>query len=141
MSRRVLIVDDSPSIHDAFIKVIGKTFDVTSVFQGREALDAVVAAREANRPFMLAFVDMRMPGWDGLETIEQLWRVDAELQIVICSAHTDYSWSEIRKRLGDRDGLLIIGKPVEPVEIAQAAHAMTAKWSLAREVRSHVDEL
>jgi two-component system NtrC family sensor kinase len=142
MSRRVLIVDDSPAIHDAFVKVLGKTFEVSSAFQGREALELVVAAREASQPFALAFVDMRMPpGWDGMETIEQLWRVDPELQIVICSAHHDYSWSEIRERFGNRDGLLIIAKPIETLEIAQAAHAMTAKWNLAREVRMHVDEL
>jgi YesN/AraC family two-component response regulator len=40
---------------------------------------------------------MRMPpGWDGLETIERLWQVDPDLQIVICSAYSDHSWSDLR---------------------------------------------
>ena len=46
-----------------------------------------------------AFVDMRMPpGWDGIETIENLWRVDPHLQVAICTAYSDYSWEEILQR-------------------------------------------
>ena len=54
------------------------------------------AALAVGQPYAMAFVDMRMPpGWDGLKTIEELWKVDPEIQVVICSAHTDYDWSEV----------------------------------------------
>ena len=44
----------------------------------------------------MAFVDMRMPpGWDGLETIERLWAVDPNLQMVICSAYSDHDWQDL----------------------------------------------
>ena len=124
---RILIVDDNPAIHEDFKKTLvadkaapqlddleamlfdetvaapareAMTFDLGFALQGKEALARVIEARDAGTPFSLAFVDMRMPpGWDGLETIEHLWRADPDLQIVICSAYSDYSWSDIDARL------------------------------------------
>ena len=80
-------------------------------------------------PFALAFVDMRMPpGWDGLETIEHLWAADPDVQVVICSAHSDYDWADFIERLGHSDKLLVLKKPFEPIEVLQCASALTRKW-------------
>jgi len=166
---RLLVVDDNHAIHNDFRKIFAHPsssagalddleaalfdtpapsvdlpppFELVSAFQGREALDHVVAATAAERPFALAFVDMRMPpGWDGLETIERIWQVDPQVQIVICSAYSDHSWSDLRARLGPRESLLILKKPFDMLEAVQCAHALTTKWVLARQVRAHVDEL
>ena len=166
---RILIVDDNHAIHDDFRKIFAPPdassetldaleaalldrpaapvdpiapFELVSAFQGREALDHVVAAVGSRRPFALAFVDMRMPpGWDGLETIERLWQVDPRLQVVICSAYSDHSWNDLRARLGARESLLILKKPFDTLEVVQCAHALTTKWTLARRVQAHVDEL
>jgi two-component system NtrC family sensor kinase len=168
-NQRILVVDDNHAIHDDFHKIFAppdanagtlddleaalldlpaasapaaQPFELVSAFQGREALDHVVAATRDRRPFALAFVDMRMPpGWDGLETIERIWQVDPDLQIVICSAYSDHSWSDLRARLGPRESLLILKKPFDTVEVVQCAHALTNKWQLARRVRAQVDEL
>ena len=120
---RVLIVDDSPAIHDDFRKILlaedgaassldqeaqellgaGKpvsstltlTFSVDSALQGQEALDKVQQAVAAKEPYAMAFVDMRMPpGWDGLETIKRIWEVYPDLEVVICTAYSDHSWQE-----------------------------------------------
>jgi two-component system, NtrC family, sensor kinase len=166
---RILIVDDNPAIHDDFAKILCSqdatadslddleallletataptlpmiTFELVSATQGEDALREVIAGVAANRPFALAFVDMRMPpGWDGLETIEQIWRVDPHIQIVICSAYSDYSWSEVRARVGTSDSLLIIKKPFDSIEVAQSAHTLTTKWALARKLRAQIDNL
>jgi two-component system NtrC family sensor kinase len=166
--RRILIVDDNPAIHDDFRKVLAapgsasseledleaqmfgavatptvqREFELVSAYQGREALALVTEACAQDRPFSLAFVDMRMPpGWDGLETIEQLWRVDPHLQIVISSAYSDHSWTDMCERLGDRDALLILKKPFDTIEVVQLAHALTAKWGLEVEHRTHLEQL
>src|SRR5687768_10100692 len=108
---RVLVVDDSRTIHDDFVKILcpsadrsssriaglsaqlfGEkaplelpTYELSSAYQGREAVRMVCDAMAADRPYALAFVDMRMPpGWDGVVTIEKLWAIDPRLQIVIC---------------------------------------------------------
>ena len=90
----------------------------------------------------MAFVDMRMPpGWDGLKTIEELWKVDPDVQVVICSAHTDYDWSEVVERLNHSDKLLVLRKPAEPIEVLQCATALTRKWHNERLVRDHMQQL
>ncbi|MGH7133851.1 MAG: response regulator transcription factor, partial [Phycisphaerales bacterium] len=117
---RVLIIDDNEAIHTDFRKILSPeqapsstltgakaalfgsaakpqsphaSFDVVSALQGQAGLAMVQEALAAGRPFSVAFVDMRMPpGWDGLETIENLWKVDPDLQVVICSAYSDHSW-------------------------------------------------
>jgi len=168
-ARRVLIVDDNVAIHDDFRKVLAspgndageledleaalfgavaparpvqREFELVSAYQGREAYELVQAACAEDRPFAVAFVDMRMPpGWDGLETIEHLWKIDPHLQIVICSAYSDHSWNDVCQRLGDRDALLILKKPFDTIEVVQFAHALTAKWGLEAERRARVASL
>ena len=81
------------------------------------------------------------PGWDGVETIERLWQVDPELQVVICTAYSDHSWEDIRRRLGNSDSLLVLKKPFDTVEVLQIAHALTRKWELAREARTAMEYL
>ena len=102
----------------------------------------VKQAATEGRPFALAFVDGRMPpGWDGVETIVHIWRAHPELQIVICTAYSDYSWEQIIARVGESDSLVILKKPFDAVEVQQLAHAMTRKWKLNQEARLKMDAL
>ncbi|HSH92442.1 MAG TPA: ATP-binding protein [Ramlibacter sp.] len=165
-NRRILLVDDMPSIHEDFRKILDpapdfadldsaaaalfdtdekprrENFELDSAYQGREALALVEASVKAGRPYAMAFVDMRMPpGWDGVETIEHLWRVDANLQVVICTAYTDHPWEEVLARLDVRDRLLVVKKPFDMIEVSQLAETFCAKWQLTRFAESRIDEL
>ncbi|WP_025128301.1 bifunctional diguanylate cyclase/phosphodiesterase [Pseudomonas sp. PH1b] len=165
VNRRVLIVDDSPSIHEDFQKILvpvhnlaltqaearlfgsattepPPSFTLDSAFQGREALAKVESALALGTPYAMAFIDMRMPpGWDGLETIEQLWKVDPDLQIALCTAYSDYSWEAMAERLAFGDQLLILKKPFDSLEIRQMASALTWKWQMAQDARQRLDDL
>ncbi|HEY8360385.1 MAG TPA: response regulator [Ramlibacter sp.] len=164
-NRRILVIDDMPSMHQDFRKTLSvgsneaaleqmedelfgistpaeATFELDSAYQGREGLQRVEAALLAGRPYAMAFVDMRMPpGWDGVETIERLWQVDPQLQVVICTAYSDHPWDEVLRRLDVQDRLLIVKKPFDVIEVAQLARSLTAKWSLARLAAQHVSQL
>ncbi|MGB9329210.1 MAG: EAL domain-containing protein, partial [Steroidobacteraceae bacterium] len=113
-----------------------------SAMQGREGVERARVALAEGRPYSVAFVDMRMPpGWDGLETIEHLWAIDPEIQVVVCSAYTDYDWLELLERLGHSDKLIVVKKPFEPIEILQCASALSRKWQNARALKAHVESL
>jgi two-component system cell cycle sensor histidine kinase/response regulator CckA len=110
-------------------------FEVSHALQGMDGLAMCEAAAAEGRPFSVAFIDMRMPpGWDGLETAERIIKADPAIQIVICTAYSDYSWDEIRARLARPDGLLILKKPFDVVEVLQIAHNLTRKWELSRQI-------
>jgi len=117
-------------------------FPVDSAYQGQEGLEMVKKAQAEGRPYAMAFVDVRMPpGWDGVETTIQLWKSAPDLQIVICTAYSDYSWDEMLARIGGSDQLVILKKPFDTIEVLQLANALTAKWNLLRETRAHAAEL
>ena len=166
LTHRVLVIDDNPAIHQDYRKILvddGKAltseaeaglfgeqqrdtarprFDVDSAMQGRDGVELARAALAEGRPYSVAFVDMRMPpGWDGLETVEQLWKIDPHVQVVICSAYTDYDWLELLARLGHSDKLIVVKKPFEPIEILQCASALSQKWQNARALKRHVESL
>jgi signal transduction histidine kinase len=174
-NRRILLIDDTHSIHQDFRKILEKhdtgaeavddamaallggtnsqrngrpspiedvNYELDSALQGPDGLEKVKASLAEGRPYALAFVDVRMPpGWDGVKTIEALWKVDAELQTVICTAYSDYSWDQTVERLGRSDRLLILKKPFDAVEICQVALALTEKWNIARRERALIDQL
>lgn len=121
---------------------VERGFALAHAMQGEEGYKLVQQGLAAGRPFALAFIDMRMPpGWDGLQTAERILAVDPSIQIVICTAYSDYSWDEIRSRLGRPEGLLIVKKPFDVVEVLQIAHNLTRKWELAREIAEHMQVL
>ena len=118
------------------------TFLVDSAHQGPEGLALVKRALADGQPYGMAFVDMRMPpGWDGVETTLELWKVAPELQIVICTAYSDCSWEELLNRIEGSDRLVILKKPFDTIEVLQLANALTAKWNLLQQAKAAADEM
>lgn len=118
------------------------SFELDSALQGEVGYEKVRTALAENRPYSVAFVDMRMPpGWDGLQTIQKLWEADPRLQIVVCTAYSDYSWEEIVRKLGWTDQLLILKKPFDTAEVRQIAAALTQKWEMSRQAQLKMNEL
>jgi two-component system, cell cycle sensor histidine kinase and response regulator CckA len=168
-SFRILVIDDNPSIHDDFRKILGAStsarkeelddfasallgvapdptrdivFQIDSAYQGQEGLEKVRTAATEGRPYSVAFVDIRMPpGWDGIETITHIGKEFTDLQIVICTAYSDYSWTEIAKAIGNTDHVLVLKKPFDNVEVTQMAHALSRKWELGQIARRQMDDL
>ncbi len=167
-SYRILVIDDNPAIHADFRKILcpapttrirGQLWPprflaataAVEVADLRDRLglsgtgrirDGQTSRRPTGRPFALAFVDGRMPpGWDGVETIVHIWKAHPELQIVICTAYSDYSWEQIIARVGQSDNLVILKKPFDAVEVQQLAHAMTRKWTLNEQARLKMETL
>ena len=105
-------------------------------------MEYIAKAIKEGSPYALAFVDIRMPpGWNGIETIKYIWEIDKDIQIVICTAYSDYSWEETVEQLGQRENLLILKKPFDHVAVRQLAMALTKKWQLLQESRSYTTKL
>jgi signal transduction histidine kinase len=167
-NRRIIVVDDNRAIHEDFRKILvpqsalpafqaaraallkreasfqppSESFELDTADQGQQGYEKVVSARAEGRPYAVAIVDMRMPpGWDGLTTIAHILNADPEIQVVICTAYSDYSWGQITDRLGVSDRVLIMRKPFDSIEVQQIASALTRKWELGRTVGLRTTEL
>jgi DNA-binding LytR/AlgR family response regulator len=146
--RKILVVDDNHAVHEDYRKVLepdaedGKLkqlesllfgekkpttverfqFAIDSAFQGEDGLNLVKESIAAGSPYAAAFIDMRMPpGWNGIRTAQEIWNVDSNLPIVICTAYTDYTWEEIVAELPRSELLLILKKPFDNIELKQMA--------------------
>ena len=167
LNRRILVIDDNHAIHADFRRILARPdgnaslrearaslfdddalappperFEVDCADQGQTGFAMVREALQRNQPYAVAFVDMRMPpGWDGAETIEHIWQVDPDIQIVICTAYSDHSWKIIIERLKHSEKLLILRKPFDNIEVWQLANSLTQRWHLAQRAKRQLDEL
>ncbi len=159
MNRSILVIDDNPLVCEDFRKILQTNiravslaearaalfeetpqddlqegFEVDCADQGQTGLAMVENGVQRGCPYAVAFVDMLMPpGWDGIETIDYLWRADPELEIVMCTAFTDLLWDRLTQQFGHTDKLLILRKPFDNIEVWQLASALTQKWHLAQQ--------
>jgi len=163
---RLLVVDDNPSIHDDFRRIFGPepesssldelaasvfgisgqgpraTYTLDHASQGQQALERVVAAREAGRPYALVFMDVRMPpGWDGVETCARVMEFDSDVHVVLCTAYLERSWKDRVEALPGRDRVLVLKKPFDVLEIQQLASALCERWTFARRDRARMRDL
>jgi signal transduction histidine kinase len=161
VKRKILVIDDNRDIHQDFQKIfrtlrseiseieklestlfgvdsvqaaarsplLGVTLD--SAYQGEEGVQLATAAADAGNPYLLAFVDVRMPpGMDGIQTIKCIWERVPGMPCVICTAFSDYNWEDISIHLGGSGNLYILKKPFDAVEVLQMAQAIVEKANL-----------
>jgi two-component system, NtrC family, sensor kinase len=165
---RILVIDDNLAIHEDFRKVLcvdrrrssrleelevavfqethfisrQHEFEIDSAFQGQEGLARVHHALQEGRPYEMAFVDVRMPpGLDGIEITPMLWKADPNLQIIICTAYSDYSWEELFAKVGTSDRMFFLKKPFDRMEVLQLAHTLVEKKRLQQESKDRLQTL
>ena len=158
---RILIADDNPALHESYRNIFavetdelagmtglakfapelvtvanpeGPAYALTHVMQGEAAIAAAAEAQLAGAPFALAILDVRMPpGIDGVQTARRLRVQHPNLQIVLCTAFADYTWSDLLHAFPESDGMLLLKKPFDAIEIHQIAAALCRKAQLATE--------
>jgi len=117
-------------------------YDVRYALQGADGLRECAAATAAGAPFAVAFVDIHMPpGMDGVETVAALWQDQPNLEVVLCTAYSSYSWHEILAKLPHRDQLVILRKPFDPIEVRQLAACLSEKWRRGCNLARRMEEL
>ena len=118
------------------------SYAMTYAQQGQGAVAHCADAVAAGDPFSVAFVDVHMPpGIDGVQTAIELWKLQPDLEIVLCTAHAIYTWPEILARLPRRDQLVILRKPFDPIEVRQLAACLTEKARRGRELAQQMMQL
>lgn len=118
---KIIVIDDQPLEG----KMIGFLLQRSCPYaeyagQAFNARDGILLA-EKTRPD-IAFLDITMPGADGIESIAALRRVCPELRIVMLTAHDDFDYVRRAMRAGANDYLL---KPTRPRDVLDAIE----RWS------------
>ncbi len=117
-------------------------YELNDAYQGEEAIAMVDKAEKEGKPYSVIFMDVRMPpGMDGIQTIMKIWEKYPHIEMVICTAYSDYSWDQILKTLGSTDNLLFMKKPFDSVAVKQTSLSLSKKWDLDRKNRAYIDDL
>jgi two-component system response regulator AtoC len=101
MARRILVVDDDPSIRSSFTEVLAdEETEVRTAASAEEALAAI----DAQRPD-LVLSDVRMPGLDGIELLRLLKERVPGTDVIIMTAYDDMPTAVAAMREGAFDFL------------------------------------
>lgn len=163
LNARILVIDDEESVRDSFKAVLcpatgggaavdaaaaalfgeevvvprsssSITFEVDLAAHGRQGLAMVEEAIAAGRPYAMIFCDMRMPGWDGLETVEHIRLIELCAEIVFVTAYSDHSIQSIVEEVGGNVGYHV--KPFATEELEQLATKGVLDYNRARELEA-----
>jgi signal transduction histidine kinase len=163
LNTRILVIDDEEAIRDSFREIlVPKTRDYGTLDDASDALfgtaergprgselfdfrldeaadgeagfQKVREAIEAGAPYAAVFVDMRMPGQDGLDTVQRIREIDGRAEIIFITAYSDHSIEEVVERAGANVGYHT--KPFAPEEIRQLATKAVYEWNKTRNLES-----
>jgi len=117
---KIMTVDDSNlmvSVISNFIKKISKDHNVISAYSGKEAIEKY----KAEKPD-LVFMDIKMPGIDGIEALQEIRKIDSNAKVVMCTALGEKAQEDKARALG-AVGYLI--KPFSSKDILDAVEKNT----------------
>lgn len=150
--RNVLIIDDEQAIHTLYQTALQPdtgdassdhrdsaepadvsvrpivNFTLHHALSGEEGLRICQNLDARRTPPQLAFVDMRMKDWDGVETIQQLRNFDPRLSFVVVTGFPDHALEEVGRRLGAVP-IQVFAKPVPCEQLYQTTFSLVSRWN------------
>ncbi|MBW2151279.1 MAG: sigma-54-dependent Fis family transcriptional regulator [Deltaproteobacteria bacterium] len=122
----IMIVDDERIVCESLFHWFRKDGHVVeTASSGQEALDKLEAY-----PFELLFVDIKMPGMDGIELLEKVKREYPDTFVVIITAYGTIESAVKAMKLGASDYLL---KPFKPEQLSLVMQRISQQKKLASE--------
>ena len=112
-------------------------FRVHKASNGMEGLEMVKKSISSGSPYAVIFLDMRMPGWDGMETAEQIRKIDTKAEIIFVTAFSDNSIDDIVARAGQNVGYHC--KPYASEEITQLATKAVTDYNKLRNLEKLIE--
>jgi len=115
------VIDDEEVIRKSFILALeGTGCNVETTESGEQGIEK---ARETN--FDLIFLDLRMPGLDGVETLRELWKMGQTAPIYITTAFYDDFIDQLQSATDDAISFYLLKKPVDGDEIRSMAQVLS----------------
>jgi two-component system, NtrC family, sensor kinase len=114
-------------------------FTVDKAANGMEGLEMVKKSVAAGFPYAVIFLDMRMPGWDGMETAMQIRKYDNKAEIIFVTAFSDRSIDDIIAKAGQNVGYHC--KPYASEEITQLATKAVTDYNKLRNLEKLIEAI
>jgi DNA-binding response OmpR family regulator len=133
----VLVVDDESSLRHTLTRILRQSgCEVTSAADGFEALSLA-----ATTHFDLVYLDIRLPGKDGVQTLRELRQQAPQLPVILLTAYGSLQTALEALRLGATDYLL---KPIDPDVLVARTRIVLKEQAVERrrrELREQIEKL
>ena len=117
---KILVVDDKKIIGDLFAFTLGYSgHDITVVDNAAAAVETI-----KTKEFDIAFIDIVMPGKDGVAVLEEIRKIVPKLPIVMMSG---YSVEERRNKARDLGAITCLKKPFEMEDVKRVIKVAIGK--------------
>ena len=137
LSGTILIIDDEPSLRQTLTHVLKQAgCDAVAVADGAAALQ-----RLASAVYDLIYLDIHLPGMDGLQVLKEVHRLYPQLPVVLFTAHASLQSAMEAVRLGATDYLT---KPVDPETLIARTRVILAEQATEkrrREIHAQIEAL
>ena len=122
MSINILVIDDEEAIRKSFILALDDTgYNVETAESGEKGIE-----KAGETDFDLIFLDLKMPGLDGVETLRELWKTGRTIPIYITTAFYDDFLDQLQSATDDGISFYLLKKPVDGDEIRAIAEVLSA---------------
>ncbi len=120
--RHILVADDELNMLRSleFILEVGG-YKVTGVKNGQEALDKILNANNSESPIELVITDIQMPGLNGLELIDELFRLRIDIPVFVITA---YGSRDLTRTLRNKGNIEYIDKPIDDEDLLKRIHML-----------------
>jgi DNA-binding NtrC family response regulator len=119
---KVLVIDDELSIRESFSLILEDDYDVKLASSGEAALKILNES-----PADIIFLDIRMPGMNGIETLRKIKEQDPTAEVIMVTAINDVQKASEAVRLGAREYVV---KPFEVDQILALTKKMLTKKNI-----------
>ncbi|HEY4721833.1 MAG TPA: response regulator transcription factor [Anaerolineae bacterium] len=132
--RRVLVVDDEANLRQTLARILHQIgCEVTTAASGVEALQRLEGAA-----YDLVYLDIRLPGMDGLQVLREVHDRYPQLAVVLLTAHASIQSAVEAVRLGAIDYLT---KPINPEALIARTHTTLADQAVQRRRREIQEQI
>ncbi|WP_242352508.1 MULTISPECIES: sigma-54-dependent transcriptional regulator [Anaeromyxobacter] len=123
---RILVVDDEEIVRESLGGWLEKDgYTVGTMPEGRSAIEALKRER-----WSIMIVDLKMPGMDGLQVLEEAKKLQPDVAVVIMTAYATVDTAVSAMKMGAYDYLV---KPFDPEELSLMMQKIVSQQSLVRE--------
>ena len=116
--KRILVVDDDEAIRKLFLLSLeGKGFQINTAGTGKKAIEIAEQVK-----YDLIFLDLKMPGMNGVETLRELRKINMNVPIYIITAFHEEFFNELKSVEEDGIDFELLKKPFDTEQLISVAN-------------------
>lgn len=126
MTKRVLVIDDEESIRKSFTLALEDTpYQIDTVDSGEKGIE-----KKKKNDYNLIFLDLKMPGIDGVQTLREIRKMDQDTPIYIVTAFYEEFFKPLKIARAEEISFELLKKPVSAQEIVMVVESILENPSL-----------